>query len=146
MHAYANPKWSKLTVLFLLIALGIVFASSMASGSAEQADRRMPLPNKPPFAVDKAGRVIPASLPESIGVAGSDGRVSRHISREEMLELLAPPSGPPGQVVSRTSGPKPDVVTITEEKADGSTVSTTTDTKSGKVSRTETSADPRMSS
>lgn len=139
MDAISLRKWSITIILVLLLGTMALFTQN-AKGKGGPVDGRSAIPTKPPFAVDQSGRIIPESLPSSIGIAGPDGRVVQQIDREELLNLLGPPSGPPGQTGPEKSiGPKPDREILVEERVDGSKVSTITDHLLGEVTRTETS-------
>jgi hypothetical protein len=113
---------SKQVVLIavLLALAGLWVFSGVAGAAREVPPNKQAPPNRVPFQVDQAGRVLPETVPDAIGFAGPDGRISGHFTREEFLARMGPPEGPPGSpatVETREMGPKPSEVINKHEGA-----------------------------
>lgn len=83
------PRKALIGISLVALASIIVF-SQMATGVTGSSPTKQNVPTKPPFKVDHAGHPIPESLPESVGIVGPDGKISRHVSRQELIQLLSP--------------------------------------------------------
>lgn len=125
-----------------LALVGLVVALGTIAGARDvDVSDRAGLPTKLPFELDERGQIIPESVPDTMGVAGPDGNISQHLTREEYLELISRPPGPPGSFADDEGmvGPRPDQSVLIEESADGRIVTTVKDSRGQVISRTESS-------
>lgn len=130
-------------IAFAMLALVFGAMLSASAGSSKSNGVKLKAPTKPPFMVDKSGRIIPESVPDTIGVAGPDGTISKRITKEEFLAMWSAPNGPPGSTATRGAwvGPQPDQVITVEESAAGRLITTTKDFGTDELTRVETSPD-----
>lgn len=128
-------------MIAVLVVAGAIASAVGAMAGTQGARRQANPPTKLPFLVDRSGQIIPESVPDTIGLAGPDGKVAARLTREDFLRLLGPPPGPPGSLANDTgsTGPTPDRSILIQQSAEGRVATTVKGALNPVVSRSESS-------
>ena len=132
------------TLCVSVVTVAALFGGTAGASKGADAEAKPPPPTTPPFLVDNAGRIIPGSVPDKVGVRGVNGKPAGELTREEFVALLNPPNLPPDELPNRrrnSLGPQPDRTVLTQQSASGDVVTTVEDHSTGRVTQTRTTPD-----